>query len=316
MQNRTDILKTALVNKIKEIDVLEQELDRDRCKTFYLTTARLIEEIEGGESNELNEFRTLSGYSAVHGSDEAKNQEWDTKSYYSHLKTARSILTAILESLDWRGDLPNSIESNSTTESTNTWDNIRQAVLDMLYDEQRRHPQRIAGWTANEISFRLRDINRADVGLAVEFLEGAGLLKAISDKSVKRYRLSSKAINRYQPSKFQNKPFSSFQISGQNNIVVMGDNLGDIEQKNTDGISDIDSLISLINNSKISQQLKIDAVSDLETIKAQLIKQKPDKSIVSKAWEGAQLTLNATSKIAAVSDSIEKVSHFISTLVK
>lgn len=152
----------------------------------------------------------------------------------------------------------------------------------------------------------------SDVALAVKFLSGEGLLKHTTQKQVKFYELSSKALEMYRPSKFKRKSLSSIQIDATNSVIVAGDNLGTITQNNTEGIQDIDNLIEALKASDASQDEKREIVADLETIKTQLLKKQPNGGIIKAAWGAVRAGVGAVPTLTTAAGYVERVGHFLS----
>ena len=308
------MLRVALQRKINEIDALEQTLDRDKCKTFYSSTSMLLEQLLDENSPELQEFRSLDGQSSVISAYGIDNDQWNTEAYYDDLKRGRSILLAVNESLEWRSAEPSS-DLAVGTQMAVAHDQVKQAVLDHLYEKQRTQPHRARGYSSNEIMHHLPQHQASDVRLAIEFLDGEKWLTHTTERGVRSYRLGSKALDKYQPSEFKNKPLSTVQIQNMNGVMVMGDNLGTINQNNTEGIQDIDRLIDFLKASSASQDEKRELVADLETIKTQLLKKQPNSSIVESAWNAVKAGVGAASVLASGAGYVESVGRFLSKLI-
>jgi len=63
--------------------------------------------------------------------------------------------------------------------------------------------------------------------------------------------------------------------------------------------------------SEFSESQKLDLVADIETIKDQLIKSKPDKTIITKIWGGIEKIVTGANLI----ELITKVTPFINNLI-
>ena len=309
---RDEQLRAALKRKIADIEGLLKTVSHEKAKTFFISTARLLEEIEGADSQEVTDFRRLDGRSGVVSADPHVNAQRDEKSYYSHLKTAESILTAVDESLEWRMPVATTKATERSTQMNN--DAVKDAVLAHLYEKLQQQPNRTKGWSAKEIRSHLPQYETADVTLAVEYLSGEHWLTHTTERGTRFYRLSSKGLDKFQPSEYKSKPFSSVQINASNSVLVMGDNLGTVSQDNSQGIQDINALVELVKNAAIPQEQKLDVVSDLETIKAQLVKTRPDAGILKAAWTGVTTTLSAAATISGAADFVTKIGHFIGQL--
>lgn len=66
-------------------------------------------------------------------------------------------------------------------------------------------------------------------------------------------------------------------------------NFGTINQTLADTINNITKLTNTVNQSDLEEIEKRQLIGDIETIKAQIIKPKPDKTILQKAWDAVQI---------------------------
>lgn len=85
----------------------------------------------------------------------------------------------------------------------------------------------------------------------------------------------------------------SGRISADGGDVVVHqnelNNFGTINQTTVDTINTITKLTHTVSQSGLSEEEKRQLIGDIETIKAQLIKPTPDKTILQKAWEAIQV---------------------------
>lgn len=137
-------LRTALKKKIDEIVGLEQTYDRQRCDTFYTSASMLLTRLLDSQSPELTQFRRLDGRSQALSPFDEVNESRDREAYSRDLKTARSILTAVDESLDWQTSAGGADGAGGV--KGNDPDDVNQAVLDFVYDLMMQNPYRHIGW--------------------------------------------------------------------------------------------------------------------------------------------------------------------------
>lgn len=78
---------------------------------------------------------------------------------------------------------------------------------------------------------------------------------------------------------------------GGNYIVHQNEltNFGTINQTVTETINNITKLTQAVSRSDLKETEKRQLIGDIETIKAQIIKPKPDKTILQKAWDAVQI---------------------------
>lgn len=76
-------------------------------------------------------------------------------------------------------------------------------------------------------------------------------------------------------------------------------NFGTLNQTIAETINNITKLTNVVNQSELDEAEKRQLIGDIETIKAQIIKPKPDKTILQKVWETAQVasTISGASQL-------------------
>lgn len=168
-----------------------------------------------------------------------------------------------------------------------TADTTREKVLEYLYTRYQSSPTEQS--TLQAIIKALFDIPKQDVIASIEFLVDEKYVKVLKTPTGrKRYKISTKGITYFSPSKFMTKPASSISFNNKGGIYVFGDNLGTIKQETVVSLEEITELIKVIYNTKLPQDKKRELIGDAETIRAQMTKPFPDKTIISKAWETMQ----------------------------
>jgi hypothetical protein len=131
----------------------------------------------------------------------------------------------------------------------------------------------------------------------------------------KTYRISKDGIDFFEgSSKFQKRNnLTGINMSNvQNSIIVLGDNnyVRQEYKELSEALTELGSLIRM--SSKIPDDEKVDYQAEVETIKAQLGKRKPNKNILQKAWDGLQ----AVATIGGVSELFTQIYPLITDLLK
>ena len=166
-------------------------------------------------------------------------------------------------------------------------DRLKTDILVFLNDLNNAKP---TIWlTAHGIAARLKQYHRNQVVASVQFLAQEDWLQKKKEKGTELYKIASKGMDRFSPSEYRSRPVSHVTINGSNNIFVMGDNLGTINQSNSNGIKELDKLIALIGKAEIAVDRKRDAVADAEAVKTQLLKSKPNLELMMIAWKSVEV---------------------------
>ena len=130
----------------------------------------------------------------------------------------------------------------------------------------------------------------------------------------KTYRVSKDGIDYFEgSSKFQkSNRLTGINISDiRNSIIVMGDN-NVIRNEYRELFESLDNLGRHIRiNSEISDEEKINYQADIESIKAQLIKPKPDRDIVGKAWSALKAVATINGIIGFYTTVAPVIQHLI-----
>ena len=127
------------------------------------------------------------------------------------------------------------------------------------------------------------------------------------------YKISSDGIDYFEGlSKFRREnKLAGINITNLQGVVSIGDN-NYIQNQYSDLFKLLDGMGKQLRFSQeIDDQEKINYQAEIETIKAQLVKPKPDKEIVGKAWN----TLKAIATIGGVVGFYEKIVPLIQHLV-
>jgi hypothetical protein len=130
----------------------------------------------------------------------------------------------------------------------------------------------------------------------------------------KTYRIAKDGIDYFDGSnKFQKSSrFAGINISDINNSVII---LGDNNFVRNEYRELFESLENLGRHIRISSESpsdeKINYQAEIDTIKAQLMKQKPDKDIIRKAWD----VLKGVATINGVVSFAAKVAPLVAALI-
>lgn len=188
-------------------------------------------------------------------------------------------------------------------------DEIRQKVLEFLYDFNVKRAQ----WTIPshayiEIRKTVDNLDRQQALRNINYLVDEGYIKKTIERansmSFDKIRISSKGIQVFETTKFvAQKKFSSISLKGDNNVVVLGDNLGSITQTKGNLIIELNKLIELTKQSSFTDEEKMNLIGDVETIKAQLIKPKALPSVIQTAWAA----INVAATFSSAHDLLLKI---------
>jgi uncharacterized protein (TIGR02391 family) len=111
-----------LLDQIKKVEFLLGTCDRDKFKAWHKQSELLLKSLLGVDSDEVKEFRDLSGYSSVTSNDQDRNRRLNQQAYVRDLHAGKSILSGVLEFI------------KSTSESKNLDDDVITAgTLDALH---------------------------------------------------------------------------------------------------------------------------------------------------------------------------------------
>jgi hypothetical protein len=128
------------------------------------------------------------------------------------------------------------------------------------------------------------------------------------------YRISSDGIDYFEKaSKFQKEnKLAGINITNLQGVIAIGSN-NYIRNEFTELFESLENLGKHIRlSNELNDEEKINYQADIDTINAQLIKPKPDKDIVRKAWTA----LKAVATINGVVSFYTKVAPFIEALLK
>ncbi|MBR9683751.1 hypothetical protein GOV03_04390 [Candidatus Woesearchaeota archaeon] len=212
-------------------------------------------------------------------------------------------------------------------------DEIRQNILQYFYDRNANATSKYGKkGSASKISNARKELKdkyglkQNEVVSNLNYLIDQGWIKEIIiEKHIERsgvtipsrvtwYEITAVGIDKiegeseYQPA----DRFAGINIhaSGEN-VITLGDgNIVNVHYQELH--NELNNLKNEIKqHSEFTEAQKLDLVADIETIKDQLIKSKPDKTIVSKIWGGIEKVVTGANLI----ELITKVTPLINSLI-
>lgn len=131
------------------------------------------------------------------------------------------------------------------------------------------------------------------------------------------YKASDKTINHFEgPSKFQklDKSISGINLSNIQGVttIIVGDANVVSNAQYVDLYKTLDILAQEIRKSRfLKDEDKLSYVGEVETIKSQLMKPKPDKNIIRQAWEN----LKPLATVSGIVSFFKQVAELIGSLI-
>ena len=215
----------------------------------------------------------------------------------TEFKSDGDVRSAILEYLWKAWKNPRGMDSHKLKISQITFD-LKKKGIEKKYVIRNLHYLIETGWVIEEIK---------------ESQFFTGTMSVPTEK--KTYRISKDGIDYFEgSSKFQkSNRLAGINISDvKNSVIILGDN-NVVRNEHRELFEALDGLGRHIRmNSEISDEEKIDHQADIDTMKAQLMKSKPDRDIVGKAWS----TLKAIATINGIISFYTKVAPLIEPLIK
>jgi hypothetical protein len=126
------------------------------------------------------------------------------------------------------------------------------------------------------------------------------------------YSITAKGIDKIEgPSQFTPKRFEGINIQATGSVVTIGDG-NQINVKFKEAAQALAELRNGITHSEdVSDEIKLDIVTDIDSIQDQLAKPNPNKSVIKTLWTGIEKTVT----IGSLVDLISKASPLISGLI-
>ena len=217
------------------------------------------------------------------------------------------------------------------SEHTNPKDEVRDQLLRCLYkfNQSSRSAKKVAV-LPSVLARTMKEMHgtkQKDVASNLDYLVQKGWVTEVVEKrsfntkagtvqnSERRtYKISANGIDRLEEaSLFQSSPVGAHvNITNINGVTVVGD--GNVVNTQFTEVSKVLSELRkrIASSELISDENKLDAISDLDGISAQLQKPKPNASVIKTLWQG----VTAISTIAGVEGLAEKAFHLLGPLFK
>jgi len=211
-------------------------------------------------------------------------------------------------------------------------DEVREAILRLLYDKYK------SASTPKKMRLKISEIKRAlksisfeskEIVSNLEYLVQTGWIateEGIYEVKTKRgiipskttyYKISDKGVNHFEgASKFQRTHvLAGINITNIQGVITIGD--GNIVNVKYGELYQNLSLLQdeILKTDKLSDEEKLNLASDIETIKTQLQKPEPDKTIISKAWDRIKAFSKKLEEIKPIMETISKIGALIGGLL-
>jgi len=129
------------------------------------------------------------------------------------------------------------------------------------------------------------------------------------------FKISDIGINYLEGiSKFQRveKSFAGINVTNIGGVTVLGDGNTIVNMDYTDLYRELSLISEVVRKSEqLTDADKLDYVAEIETIKSQLMKPKPDKSTIRRAWE----KLKPLATVAGIASFFTQVAKLIGALI-
>lgn len=126
------------------------------------------------------------------------------------------------------------------------------------------------------------------------------------------YTITAKGIDNIEgPSQFTPKRFEGINIQATGSVVTIGDG-NQINVKFKEAAQALSNVRNAVAQSKeLTDEVKLDVVTDIDSIQDQLAKPNPNKSVIKTLWAGIEKTVT----VGGLIDLVAKASPLISGLV-
>lgn len=207
-------------------------------------------------------------------------------------------------------------------------DEIREAILDLLYSiHQTPRGMRSTGIGISKIkqALKKRGFKTREVVSNLDYLiQTKWVVREVEEYPLKRsgitltarrvtYKISDIGINHFQGvSKFQNAhKFEGIKVMNIHGVTVIGEN-NIVYNQHSDLFRNLDLLDTEIQKSdRFMDEEKLSYHADVDTIKSQLAKSKPNPEILKAAWEG----LKAVATIGSLLSLYQTITTLITPLL-
>lgn len=195
-------------------------------------------------------------------------------------------------------------------------DVTREAILQYLYELSKK-ARSVTTAKANEpmiVRALMAAHDRSKTVADLIYLVQAGWVKQEKINKVPYYTISTQGVNHFEgPSSFQKSQWiTGINVTNIQGVTVIGDN-NFVHQEFNDLYKNLDVLKSEIGKSAtLSDEDKLEYQSEIETIKSQLAKRIPNKTIIQQAWS----TLSVLATVDGLVGFYQKVEPLIASLIK
>lgn len=155
----------------------------------------------------------------------------------------------------------------------------------------------------------------------LQYLEGQGWIKSIpvpknfrlpsgvvQEQVTPYYTISAEARDKVEgEGEFTMEKYRSLTITGDNNVVTMGDKNKVAVQYQAASQALKDLKQAVLNESSLNDAQKKDAVADIEVIEGQIVKTVPNRGILQAAWDAVK----GLDTIGSIAEHIIKVSPYV-----
>jgi len=207
-------------------------------------------------------------------------------------------------------------------------DELRKAILKYFYDKHKS--SRSLSGSKQKISKIKADLKKTgmderQIAANLDYLILTGWVLEVAEpyqfvtggrvlaKKTMTYKISDKGIDCFEgPSQFQKfSPFSGINITNIQGMTILGDG-NIVNAQYNDLYNSLNDLSGEIKGSgSFTDEQKLNLVSEIETIKSQLSKGTPDKSILSRAWG----KIKPLAEIASVAEFVEKAWNLLRPII-
>jgi hypothetical protein len=212
-----------------------------------------------------------------------------------------------------------------------TDDEIRELILKDLYEVHKNaRSLKTARKSISELKRQLKQhgLSEKEIVSNLDYLISAGWVKVEQEvfefrtpkgfirKNEKQYfKISDAGINYFEgASRFQKieKSFSGINVTNIGGVTVLGDSNIIVNKSYVDLYKELSLLSDIIRKSEqLTDTDKLNYVAEIETIKSQLMKPKPDKNIIKQAWE----KLKSLATVAGIAAFFERAAKLIGAFI-
>ncbi len=190
-------------------------------------------------------------------------------------------------------------------------DQIREEILKYLYDLS-KNARSLSGARANEMMLGRAlgaKYRRGEIVSNIMYLVQAGWIKQEKENKTPYFSASTLTVNHFEgPSTFQKSTWvTGINVTNIQGVTVIGDH-NFVHQEFNELYRSLDVLNSEVGKSgTLNDEQKLEFQSEIDTIKSQLAKKAPNKSIIGQAWAA----LSALATVDGVMDFYKTVAPLV-----